>query len=70
MIPYQIDGFEAKYMSLSDPEGPDNAMDIRVKFRLDVNGKEHPIQVRAKLVMSAGAKIGHRAPRERGFAAD
>jgi len=24
MIPYQIDGFEAKYISLSDPEGPDN----------------------------------------------
>ena len=28
-------------------------MDIRVKFRLDIKGKEHPIQVRAKLVLAS-----------------
>ena len=53
MIPYEIDGFSADYVHLSDPNGPDNAMSIRVNFRLTISGEVLPVEVRAKLVVAS-----------------
>jgi hypothetical protein len=53
MIPYKIDGFRPRVFELSDPRGPNNVMDGWVRFILDLGGREHVMEVHARLVLES-----------------